>query len=325
MQQCFINNPDGAGFAVLEDDGNLLIEKGFFTFDSFFESYKPHAKKQALIHFRIKTHGQLDEKNCHPFVLNDDISFIHNGVIHCVPNNKDKSDTIMFNEEVLQPLINMYGNDILYQKPFQKLLEETIGSSKLAFLDKKTKEFVIINKNLGNEKQGIWFSNFSWVPPAPKAKKKEHKYNYGHNNWNQKNDDVTVVDYHKKMDGTIINTDDTVTNKCRIQGDQRGIPYSFVPGEIATVDAIYSDGLIDVYFLTAKFLLTDVSVWKFDLVAKTITEEEAKVMDSENKHFKPQTAKILTLPQKEIIIPGKIEEIKSEDELVDSEWENYNG
>ena len=68
LQECYDSNPDGAGF-MYNQSKKLHIEKGFFSFDSFYDAYKKHENKQAVIHFRIKTHGKIDTANCHPFSM----------------------------------------------------------------------------------------------------------------------------------------------------------------------------------------------------------------------------------------------------------------
>jgi len=169
LQQCFNSNPDGAGFVYVKDK-QLVMEKGFFTFDSFYEAYSQVMQYQALIHFRIKTHGKVDEVNCHPFMVNDKFAFIHNGTISG-HGNTEFSDTYMFNEEVLKPMVSAYGIKALF-KPFIKtLLEDYIGWSKLAFLDSRG-NFIIMNESKGEWNEGVWYSNSSYKP--------KQTYNYGY-------------------------------------------------------------------------------------------------------------------------------------------------
>src|SRR3990170_9056739 len=98
LKNCFNNNPDGAGFCVENEDKSFTIEKGFFSFESFYSAFQPHETKKALLHFRIRTHGDTDIENCHPFEVSDTIVFAHNGIISNVPTNKNKSDTRVFKD-----------------------------------------------------------------------------------------------------------------------------------------------------------------------------------------------------------------------------------
>jgi len=161
LQECFANNSDGAGFVYVKD-GKLVMEKGFFTFDSFYDAYLPHMEHQALIHFRIKTHGAVDETNCHPFMITKNFAFIHNGTISG-HGEKNFSDTYMFNEEILKPLVNQYGIKALWQPFMQTLMEDYIGWSKLIFLDSKG-NYIIYNEAKGEWADGVWYSNTSYKP-----------------------------------------------------------------------------------------------------------------------------------------------------------------
>ena len=157
-KNCFDNNPDGAGFMFSNDD-RLFIRKGFFDFNRFWASYTQAMIKYdnptSILHFRITTHGLTDKSNCHPFRVNDNLGFAHNGIIHFVDTDKKCSDTSMFNKTILRRLPPyFYKNDSILQ-----LIAESIGTnSKLSFLDNKG-DYVIVNESAGNWKEDIWYSN----------------------------------------------------------------------------------------------------------------------------------------------------------------------
>jgi hypothetical protein len=117
---------------------------------------------QALIHFRIKTHGVVDATNCHPFMITNNFAFIHNGTIsgHGTPQ---LSDTYMFNEDILKPMVAQHGIKMLWQPYTKALIEEYIGWSKLIFLDSKG-NFNIYNEAKGEWSDGVWYSNASYKP-----------------------------------------------------------------------------------------------------------------------------------------------------------------
>lgn len=167
LQTCFNANPDGAGF-LYSKDKELHLEKGFFTFNDFYEAYKQHENEQAVIHFRIKTHGNINTENCHPFLVNKSLGFIHNGIISGF-GSKDNSDTYHFNDELLKPLIGKYGNKIINDPIVKDLVEDRIGYSKLVFLDRHGNHN-IFNEHKGVWDDGIWYSNTSYKPViyAPK-------------------------------------------------------------------------------------------------------------------------------------------------------------
>ena len=161
LKECYDANPDGAGFMYAEDK-KLHIQKGFFSYDSFYKAYKDHETKQAVLHFRIKTHGKIDTTNCHPFTVNSSLAFVHNGIISGF-GDANHSDTIGFNHGVLQPLVNKWGNLALFQDPIINLIEGRIGYSKLIFLDRHGNH-KIMNEGKGQWDDGVWYSNNSYKP-----------------------------------------------------------------------------------------------------------------------------------------------------------------
>lgn len=181
LLRCFTSNPDGAGF-VAARNGKLYTQKGFFTFDAFWEAYKPHEKDSAVIHFRIKTHGAKDAEMCHPFHVRDDLFVAHNGIIDIdTSNDKTKSDTWHFVDLVLKPELEA-DPSALSRGSFRFLLGSTIGYSKLAFLDASGKA-TIINKQKGEMDGKVWYSNTSFrVARASRASLYSGGSSYGHFN-----------------------------------------------------------------------------------------------------------------------------------------------
>ncbi len=160
IKHSFENNPDGAGFAYVEN-GKVNILKGYFTVEEFQAAYIPHEKKQALLHFRIKTHGTIHDENCHPFNVSPNLAFAHNGVLYKMPNDKVKSDTVLFNELILMNLVRVYGKRILFDEKFKPILEGYASTSKFVFMD-NTGQVSIINEKDGNWNSKCWFSNDSY-------------------------------------------------------------------------------------------------------------------------------------------------------------------
>lgn len=179
LQRCYDANPDGAGFMFAEDK-ELHVKKGYFTFKEFYKEYKPHENKQVLLHFRIKTHGPIDKNNCHPFLVNNGLGFIHNGIISGYGDDK-QSDTIQFNNAILKKIVNKHGNIGLFEDPVVELIENVIGYSKLVFLDRHG-NYRIMNEEKGHWNNGVWYSNNSYKKPEP-VKSITYPYmNYGKQN-----------------------------------------------------------------------------------------------------------------------------------------------
>ena len=181
LKECYTFNPDGAGFMYAENK-KLHIEKGFFSFQSFYDAFKKHENKQIVLHFRIKTHGKIDTTNCHPFAVNNAIGFVHNGIISGF-GDANHSDTIGFNQSILQPLVSKWGNLALFQDPIIDLIEGRIGYSKLVFLDRHGNH-KIMNEHKGTWDDGVWYSNNSYKPyvaPVTTYDWKDSKYDWRKN------------------------------------------------------------------------------------------------------------------------------------------------
>jgi predicted glutamine amidotransferase len=149
---------DGAGFISFNPETKEYVnKKGFFTLEDFLKSYKPYERNLCLIHFRKSTGGSRNEENCHPFMLNENLGFVHNGMISIDIENEAKSDTWHFNE-MLKGLVNK-NPDLLKNKAFISLLERYIGYSKIVFLNSDG-EAVFLNKQLGiTSVNNVWYSN----------------------------------------------------------------------------------------------------------------------------------------------------------------------
>ena len=159
LKICHESNPDGGGF-MFNHDNTLHIEKGFMRFDDFWNSYKKidSIKYDMLIHFRIKTHGAISKANCHPFLVSEKIGFVHNGIID-IKTKGTESDTMAFNERILKNVNDLH--DVIKSKGIQALIANSIGHSKLVFLDNENNH-TIINEHLGIWEDGSWFSNDSF-------------------------------------------------------------------------------------------------------------------------------------------------------------------
>lgn len=180
------NNGDGAGLLWV-NDGKLEIFKEMTTFDTYYNKYievrKEFPKSNILLHFRISTHGKINTTNCHPFLVDKTIGFIHNGMIHQVERNTEFSDTYMFNELILKKLPKGFEKNVA----MQELLHNYIDSSKLVFLNNKN-EPTIINEEAGHWVGDTWFSNSSykqvnsWVDYGG-TKKAKSSVGYGSQSW----------------------------------------------------------------------------------------------------------------------------------------------
>ena len=158
-------NPDGGGFAYINDQGTITVEK-HMTFKRFWGAFEnarsTHRDKDFLVHMRIATHGEVNLDNVHPFVVDENTVMAHNGIIHGVeddPTNQ-MSDTRVFIKDVLPELPPTW----LDSKYMGAMVSEWIGWSKLAFLTVNPDlngRIYVVNEHKGNWDNGMWFSNLN--------------------------------------------------------------------------------------------------------------------------------------------------------------------
>lgn len=183
IQNCWSANKDGAGIAHVEN-GKVHIFKEMRSVDKLYKYYdalRSRFEGNIMLHFRIATHGKIDEANCHPFKVNDSMAFIHNGIISQTSKaNSNYSDTWHFNEDVVKRL----PKGFLRNPAITELLSSYIDYSKLVFLDGD--HAYIINEHMGIWDGANWFSNQSYKDrtfdsrPKQSVSKWYDDYDYGY-------------------------------------------------------------------------------------------------------------------------------------------------
>lgn len=180
-------NPDGFG-AMFAVDGKIEVVKTLAKEDEIIKIYNEIvAGKEAIIHYRMKTHGDIDLDNCHPYRVTDDIWLAHNGILsEGNPVDKKKSDTWHYIEYVLRPTLTAQPE--LFDNPdFIEYLGTMIGSSNKFGLLRSDGKVQLVNRDSGVDHADLWLSNtYAWSPEKHGFYKnkgyKGHKgYSYG--NW----------------------------------------------------------------------------------------------------------------------------------------------
>jgi glutamine amidotransferase len=184
--RCNETNRDGFGYAYFDENNQIKMvkesnkKKIIKNIDNFIETRDKYIDKPFLVHFRIATHGLISKRCTHPFVVNDEIVFCHNGILrhdYGVSKTSNDSDTMMFNKKILQRIAKSCLNDMIEGKNdvlFQ-LIEGYIGSSNKMILLNKNGKYKIINEKAGVWDNGIWYSNTSYQKPEPVS----YSYWYG--------------------------------------------------------------------------------------------------------------------------------------------------
>lgn len=158
LKNCYDNNPDGYGMMIAENDG-LFFHKDVKDFDDFWKMWRSFDRdKPRAIHFRRKTHGLLNQENCHPFFPEGGhVGFMHNGVINVPETHKDMNDTYNFMKLKIEPWITRFP-EIVEEDFFYKMLEEQTSSSKLLFLT-RSGNYHLTNLSMWHTAHGCMFSN----------------------------------------------------------------------------------------------------------------------------------------------------------------------
>jgi hypothetical protein len=185
-------NDEGFGFMWAED-GVVRFEKGIkYEPEDIVKIIEAFKDKHALFHMRYNTAGESNQSNCHPFKVLDkrvhghDLFLMHNGTIgKCTPGynappaRKALSDTKIFAEEVLRPLLAKYGPEALDNRVLRELVEEFIGSgSKVVLLD-GTGAVIRLNGDKGDERHGCWVSNTYSFNRTHRVPAVTNTYGYG--------------------------------------------------------------------------------------------------------------------------------------------------
>jgi hypothetical protein len=164
MRNSASHHPDGCGLTYINKKKRSVIYKTM-DIDEFVDKYqrlrKTYPRSPFILHFRRMTQGSAKVENNHPFRIDAEYVFAHNGTVTpCIPNKpnmRDVSDTRVFNEDVLRRL--PYG---WFKNPaIDYMLEEFIGHSKLAIMNRQG-EVHLLNEYMGEWRQGLWYSNDSY-------------------------------------------------------------------------------------------------------------------------------------------------------------------
>lgn len=166
LSDVYDKNSDGLGVMYAED-GKLHIYKCLpANAKDFIDFYRKHAANRGCMwHARMRTHGDVDKDNCHPYQVTDDIWLAHNGILS-TGNYADhtKSDTWHFIKNVLRPALTAQP-DLMLDKEWIDFMGDLIGSGNKFGLVRADGESCIINRRQGVEFMQSWLSNtYAWSP-----------------------------------------------------------------------------------------------------------------------------------------------------------------
>ncbi len=158
-------NSDGFG-AIVKHGDTVEIIKSVGSFEEIESLYQEQvAGHESIIHFRMKTHGEIDIANCHPYEVIPGLWMAHNGILS-TGNHADPrmSDTWHYIQDFLKPVLEQ-DPSMIFNEGFQRMIAGHIGSSnKFGFMNQDG-DTVIINEASGVSHQEVWYSNtYAWTP-----------------------------------------------------------------------------------------------------------------------------------------------------------------
>lgn len=173
LRQCFCNNPDGAGVAIIRPTSSLVeIHKGFMDVESFisFATSAVGRDDIAAYHFRITTAGGTSPQNCHPFPVSehvDDLTALHVNTRFAVVHNgilgkgKGKlSDTQLYIRDRLAPRhFRRFSHALLAD------VERETAGSRILLLDGEAHDVAKLGSGwITDNDTGLAFSNETYKP-----------------------------------------------------------------------------------------------------------------------------------------------------------------
>lgn len=187
LEDIYHSNRDGLGVMYGTTSGvkaRKCLPKTVEGARSFIQSF-PADDRELACHWRMRTHGDIDFENCHPYKVEGGGWLMHNGILHTGNDgDRTKSDTWHYIREYLDSTMELVAHD----SRFIKLLTDHIGSgNKFAMLTSDGR-MSLAGEHRGLYVNGLWFSNtYAWSPEIldPALAPKPTKYT-GLLNWKPK-------------------------------------------------------------------------------------------------------------------------------------------
>ena len=165
LKMMFNSNPHGAGFAIREGK-KWQILKGLMTIKELKTIYpKLKSADEVIGHFRLATHGAINELNCNPFALSNiyteaqecqdaqDGVLFHNGILNTF-GHEHLSDTLDFTVSVLSKLSEADRVALLNIISGKFIYLDSMGEVHTVGLEHHTNGFLVSNS--------YWDYSSSW-------------------------------------------------------------------------------------------------------------------------------------------------------------------
>lgn len=162
-------NSDGIGVMFAENEALNIMRCVPKTEADFIDFFRQNIQgRNCAWHARMRTHGNIDLDNCHPYqVLSSEDGYplylAHNGIL-ATGNAADtsKSDTAHYIQDFLRPML-LKNPEFFMTDAFRQIISAHIGSGNKFVLMDAYGNIVTINKLSGVQHNGAWLSNtYAW-------------------------------------------------------------------------------------------------------------------------------------------------------------------
>jgi hypothetical protein len=150
FQDICTHNADGFGMMYLEG-GRVQVEKhaSSSNYKHLHRIYMRVRDKNPIMHFRMRTHGDVNKEMSHPYDCGYGVWMMHNGVMHnSQGDDKTKSDTWYFVKDVIAPLFKEVRNPgkFIQSVAFYNIMIDCAAGQRLVFLGPQG--YAIMNDSL---------------------------------------------------------------------------------------------------------------------------------------------------------------------------------
>ncbi|MGE3774766.1 MAG: hypothetical protein AB7I32_17710 [Gammaproteobacteria bacterium] len=159
-------NPHGAGLVALPATREAVIRRAAVTrADEILGWAAEHVDDECVLHFRYRTRGGVDIDNTHPLPVTQHIHLFHNGTLAVDSHTPERSDSWHLARDFLAPVLTRRPA-LLGDATFGRMLAAAIGRlNRVVLVDTQARQVVVVNREAGLERDGLWLSNARWFDP----------------------------------------------------------------------------------------------------------------------------------------------------------------
>jgi hypothetical protein len=160
LKDAYNFNQDGWGI-MYADHQRLKVIRGFTLSNLLTGFALVPAQTEVFVHLRMRTHGDVNKANLHPYRITNDLYVMHNGVVNNVERPYSSWSDTKAVVALITPLLK--SNPLLVFTPgFNKLFQAIAKGSRFVFLHSSGR-YSIFNQQEGINYRGLWCSNtYAW-------------------------------------------------------------------------------------------------------------------------------------------------------------------